>query len=499
MVNSSKNLYLCNNNLTKIFSLMKITTMNGLSMAFASFLIAGSLSAQTTASSVVSYSQGSRADGVSPIGETRSNQDNALGVIGSHDVNIGEVPNNSSSVEFVSLGFLGEIVLEFNDPICNQEGMDLTVYETSYNSPSCAAWPERALVYAAQTDCEDSYVMISPADGICQNADLDLGVLSWAKYIKIVDITNPLLNVFLAPNQDGFDVDAVVGFSSCDGGSFDPGAQYSPNSVFGTPAQGQRKNGTNIPANRSIESRMLGIPQMTDASTPANNYPFYALGYGGTVTLKFPYTILNVAGADIEVFETTFGDNPTRSCASYPEKATFQGSADGSVWFDLNAVATADDAGLILCRDGKLMIPEGEAGLNYIKITDVTSPFGAGSTDGYDIDGIVGLGQCSSSNTDTRQIAPSTEDVIGEGEYGIEIYPNPASDIASISIDAKNNTDNYTITITDVMGRIVSSDVINQGKASFIHNVNITDLTSGIYMVSVESNGTREVTKLIKN
>ena len=49
------------------------------------------------------------------------------------------------------------------------------------------------------------------------------------------------------------------------------------------------------------------------------------------------------------------------------------------------------------------------------------------------------------------------------------------------------------------MGRIVSSDVINQGKASFIHNVNITDLTSGIYMVSVESNGTREVTKLIKN
>lgn len=478
---------------------MKITTLTRLPLVLASMLVAGSMNAQTTASSVVSYTPGQRADGVAPIGVTRGFADNALGNVGSPDVNIGEQANNPSSVEFVSLGFFGEIVLEFNDPICNQEGMDLTVYETSYNSPSCAAWPERALVYAAQTDCEGSYVMISPADGICQNADLDLGVLSWAKYIKIVDITNPLLNVFLAPNQDGFDVDAVVGFSSCDGGSFDPGAQYSPNAVVGTPNQGQRKNGSNVPPNRSIQSRMLGAPQMSDASTPANNYPFYALGYGGSVVLKFPYTILNTAGADIEVFETTFGDNPTRTCASYPEKATFQGSADGNTWFDLMAVPTVDDAGLVLCRDGQLMIPESEAGLNYIKVTDVTVPFGAGSTDAYDIDGIVGLGQCSPSNTDTRQIAPSTEDVIGEGEYGIEIYPNPASDIASISIDAKNNTDNYTITITDVMGRIVSSDVINQGKASFIHNVNITDLTSGIYMVSVESNGTREVTKLIKN
>ncbi len=153
---------------------MKITTMNGLSMAFASFLIAGSLSAQTTASSVVSYSQGPRADGVSPIGVTRSNQDNALGGIGSHDVNIGEVANNSASVEFVSLGFAGTIVLEFDNPICNQEGNDLTVYETSYSSPSCNAWPERALVWAAQVNCEDSYVLISPEEGICQNADLDL-------------------------------------------------------------------------------------------------------------------------------------------------------------------------------------------------------------------------------------------------------------------------------------------------------------------------------------
>lgn len=67
--------------------------------------------------------------------------------------------------------------------------------------------------------------MISPADGICQNADLDLGVLSWAKYIKIEDITNP--TTFLANNQDGYDVDGVVGFATCDGGSYTAGEAFT--------------------------------------------------------------------------------------------------------------------------------------------------------------------------------------------------------------------------------------------------------------------------------
>jgi hypothetical protein len=459
-------------------------------------LAAGNLAAQTTASNVVSYNQGMRADGVSPIGVTRSDANNALGNIGSPDVNIGEVANNSASVEFVSLGFGGEIVLEFANPICNQAGNDLTVYETSYGSPSCAAWPEKALVYASQSLCQP-WTLISPSIGICQNADLDLGVLSWAKYIMIEDITNPLLSVFLSPNQDGFDVDAVVGFSTCDGGAITPGGEYSPNFVV-TGTQGMRKNGSPVPASRSIQSKMLGLPQMSDASTPAASFNFFSLGYTGTTTLKFPYTILNVIGADLAVYETTFGDNPTRSCASYPEKATFEGSADGSVWFNLNAVITVDDNGNTLCRDGQLEIPAGEAGINYIRVTDVTVLFGAGSTDAYDIDGIVGLNQCSTISIGAGRVS-STETEIGEAEYGVEVYPNPAKDIVSINVSSINNKDEYSIKIVDLMGRVLVSEMINNTTGSFMRNMNISELPAGIYVVSVESNGTREVTKLIKN
>ncbi|MFM2286416.1 MAG: hypothetical protein RLZZ543_1913 [Bacteroidota bacterium] len=475
---------------------MKFSTIVRFPLFAAAMFAAGTVGAQVNATSVSSFTQGMRADGVSPIGVTRSNPNNAVGAItANHDANIGEASNNSSSVEFVSLGFGGEIVLEFASPICNQAGSDLTVYETSYGSPSCAAWPEKALVYARQDECQP-WILISSADGICQNADLDLGVLSWAKYVKIEDITNPTLNVFFSSNQDGFDVDGVVGYSSCGGAAVSPADKYSPNAVVSA-AQGLRKNGTAVPANRSIQGRMLGAPQMSDASTPASNYPFYAMGYHGTVTLSFPYTILNVAGADLQVFETTFGDNPSRTCASYPEKAKFEGSIDGSTWFDLDAVVTADDAGAILCRDGKLNIPAAQAGLNYIRVTDVTVLFGAGSTDAYDIDGIVGLGQCG-SNTNPGAGKLATEEEIGEGEFGIEVYPNPASDVASLNVNGLNNTDNYTIKVIDMMGRVVSTEAVNNSTGSFTHNLSINKLTAGVYMITVESNGMREVTKLIK-
>ena len=471
---------------------MKFSTFSSLSMIAAAMLVSGTVGAQVNATSVSEFTQGMRADGVSPIGVTRSNPNNALGAINVNDVNIGEASNNSSSVEFVSLGFGGEIVLEFASPICNQAGNDLTVFETSYGTPSCASWPEKALVYARQDACQP-WILISPADGVCQNASLDLGVLSWAKYVKIEDITNPL--TFLGNNQDGYDVDGVVGYSSCGGADVSAANKYSPDNAFAT--QGLRKNGTPVPANRSNIFKAIGAPQMSDASTSAANYPFFAMGYAGTVILTFPFTILNNAGADIAVYETTFGDNASRNCASYPEKARFEGSADGSTWFDLEAVAADGDAGNVLCRDGQLNIPAGQAGINYIRVTDVSVPFGSNSTDGYDIDGIVGLGQCANTTPPTPGRI-STEEEIGEGEFGIEVSPNPASDFAVLNVSGLNNMENYSIKVIDMMGRVISNETVKNTTGSFSQSININKLTAGIYMISVESNGNREVTKLIK-
>jgi hypothetical protein len=244
---------------------------------------------------------------------------------------------------------------------------------------------------------------------------------------------------------------------------------------------------------------MLGAPQASDVATSAANNNFLSLGYTGTTTLSFPYTIINVAGADVQIYETTFGDNASRSCSNYPEKARFEGSIDGVTFFDLEAEVTADDAGAVLCRDGKLNIPAAYGGINFIKITDVTV-LGTvpGASDGYDVDGILGLNQCAASTNSGRNAESFTE-VIGEGEYGVSVYPNPADKLVSIEINATNSTDNYTVIVTDVMGRVVANEVVlNSASASMIQNMDISALPAGLYLVSVQNNDNIEVTRFVK-
>lgn len=469
-------------------------------MMAAALLSAGAVEAQVYATSSSNYNPGPLADGVSPIASVRPARTNPLNVVGSvdpstNDSNIGEA---SGTVQFVSLGYGGSIELQFATPICNIAGPDFKVWETSYgNSSNCVAWPERAAIYARQDACQP-WILLTPYAGQCLDFEVDLGFLSWASEIRIEDRTDETTPVFQSSNQDAFDVDGIEGYVGCAMPMVNAADKYSPNAVTAN-TQGLRNNGTAVLASRSIQGKMLGAPQMSDVATSAANNNFYAMGYAGSTTLAFPYTIINGAGADLQVYETTFGDNASRSCASYPEKARFEGSIDGVTFFDLEAEVTADDAGAILCRDGKLNIPAAYGGINYIKVTDVTV-LGTvpGLSDGYDIDGIVGLNQCVTSTNSGRNAESFTE-VIGEGEYGVSVYPNPADKLVSIEINATNSTDNYTVIVTDVMGRVVANEVIlNNASSSMIQNMDITALPAGLYLVSVKNNDNIEVSRFVK-
>lgn len=469
-------------------------------MMAASLLFVGTADAQVYATSSSNYNPGPLADGVSPIASVRPARTNPNNVVGpvdpsTNDSNIGE---GSGTVQFVSLGYGGSIELQFATPICNIAGPDFKIWETSYgNSSNCVAWPERAAIYARQDACQP-WILLTPYNGQCLDFEVDLGFLSWASEIRIEDRTDETTPVFQSSNQDAFDVDGIEGYVGCAMPMVNAADKYSPNAVAFI-AQGSRNNGSAVLASRSIQSKMLGAPQASDVATSAANNNFLALGYAGTTTLSFPYTIINVAGADVQVYETTFGDNASRSCANYPEKARFEGSIDGVTFFDLEAEVTADDAGAVLCRDGKLNIPAAYGGINFIKITDVTV-LGTvpGASDGYDVDGILGLNQCAASTNSGRNAESFTE-VIGEGEYGVSVYPNPADKLVSIEINATNSTDNYTVTVIDVMGRVVANEVIlNSASSSMIQNMDISSLPSGLYLVTVKNNDNIEVTRFVK-
>lgn len=140
---------------------------------------------------IVSFRQGTQGNG-RPVRTDRSDARKALGE-----------PQGSDAVgSFVSLGFGGELVLKFTGVVYNREGNDLAVIETSYNGPSCRIYPETAEVFASQDGINWTSIGTNCLDG-----EYDLGALSWAQYIKVVDISDPSR---FNGSGDGFDVDGIV-------------------------------------------------------------------------------------------------------------------------------------------------------------------------------------------------------------------------------------------------------------------------------------------------
>ncbi len=128
----------------------------------------------------------------SAVATSRSNPGSALGVAEDND-----------TINFYSLGMGGELILRFDNTIWNEAGNDLEVFETSFGSPDCTAYPEHVQVFASQngvdwleldTQCQD------------ENLQFDLGTLEWATYVKLVDKSD--LDYFVK-GGDGFDVDGV--------------------------------------------------------------------------------------------------------------------------------------------------------------------------------------------------------------------------------------------------------------------------------------------------
>ncbi|MFN5317267.1 MAG: T9SS type A sorting domain-containing protein [Bacteroidia bacterium] len=417
---------------------------------------------------VISYSQGPVQDLISPVAAARSIVENALGAPENSDATTSPENNN-----FYTLGFGGEIVLKFPYPIKNGDGNDIFVVETTFGSATsnnCSRYPERVRAFASQDGCNWVYL----GEG-CQDTYFDLGGLGWAQYVKLIDVT-PVAN--FAAGGDAYDLDGIICLHGqeenpvpaalADGAS--EVVEYNP---------ALRANGTPIVAARTNAANALGAPQGTDVIN------FVSLGFGGNLTLKFPYVVfVNPAANELSVTETTFG-NP--SCAAYPEKAEFEGSLDGINWVSLGE----------LCLDGQLNT-DAAGPIQYIRISDrsAASSF-TGTADGYDVDGIVVINSLCGPSSAPR----IADDVTTPNEVaGIELYPNPVSDFATVTITTGDMDSFAMITVNNYVGQQISSEKFNVASSSAVtRSIDMSALTNGVYFVTVETNNSREVIKVVKN
>ena len=83
--------------------------------------------------------------------------------------------------------------------------------------------------------------------------------------------------------------------------------------------------------------------------------------------------------------------------------------------------------------------------------------------------------------------------VTGHNDFfknNFSIYPNPVNNVLNISV--KNEMTINSLTITDLNGRVVSS-------SSSSTSIDVSNLSSGVYFVSIETNEGKGTSKFVKN
>ena len=434
------------------------------------------------ASEVISYTPAKRNDGSSIPAANRVST-KALGF-----------PEGDNSTNYVSLGFGGEIVLRFESAVANGTGNDIAITETTLNNQNCNRYPEKVDVFASQDGCH--YTFIGRG---CQDSQFDLGAMTWAKYIKLKDVS-PVNHPFNNEVADGYDLDGIA----CLHGT---AVEINDGLVFGSAQeviqynQGTRKNGSPIHPTRVNPINALGIPQNDDLSID-----FVSLGFNGSLTLKFDYVVFNQEGNDLWVVETSFG---APDCQTYPEAAYFEGSLNGETWYPMG----------IVCLDGTIDIGDGIYAIQYVRISD-RSPMAQfpNSADGFDLDGILVLNEIcqvasnpsgnvnpSSIKQTTNSITPNRISFYDNNEIPDEIAeisvgPNPFQSTFKLHYETGTINEKIDVNIYNYVGQLVYKQLLQIPKNTLSEQeINVEHLPRGVYILSVESSGQKQSLKLIKN
>jgi hypothetical protein len=429
-----------------------------------------------TIQSVVSFQPAKRKDG-SIIPAELTNTQNVLGVPQNSDV--------AGSVNYVSLGFGGEITVMLSNRLANGTGADFRIVETTFSTSPCSRYPEKVDVFVSQDGC--NFVFIGQT---CQDGSFDINGsgFDWIRYVKLHDvsvITHPFQNDLLA---NGFDLDGI----QCINGAASSSAPLNTTFVAGSARTYQNfipANPASIATNRLNPMNATGVPQNNNG-TPVT---FTSLGFGGEITLVFDYAVFDKAGPDLFVTETSGSNN-------YPEKAEFYGSANGINWVLLN---TTED-GVTLEQDGWIDLNGALYSLKYLRIIDRSrrTQFTTGA-DGYDVDGVTVI---NGSNCTSTGISSSsarfyqTENNVADESGVASVYPNPFTHAFAFDFTAGTFDEKVNIQVLSITGQSVYSNQFEVGGQQTISkSIDFSHLPAGIYIMEISSSNGKESMKLIKN
>jgi hypothetical protein len=198
-----------------------------------------------------------------PVRPERTNPQNAVGPAENPPGPDQNVPATIGT--FYSLGLSGlangeaNITLGFDNPICNGPGADLAI---DVREVTREPYPDETVkVYVSQDNVNYFF-----AGTVTKDAAVAMpAAVAVANFVKLVDITNPLVFGGQTPDVDGFDLDAIR--SLCDANNIPPGkleiCKASTNGMSGKLFQYSVAGGAPISVRGGRCSGPITVPSMT--------------------------------------------------------------------------------------------------------------------------------------------------------------------------------------------------------------------------------------------
>lgn len=389
-------------------------------------------------------------------------------------------PDRGDNLNFVALGFGGTLILSMDGEAKALPGVDdLEIVETTFGNNDCESYEERADIYVSQQVVEDAseiddtqFVYVGES---CTNGEFfdvfEATGFTYFTLVKIVDVT-PEEAQF--PDRDGYDVDGLVALNGCDDLTFQtPGECFAAEVI--EYVEGVQDNGSPLFANRTDPSKALGEPARTDENV------FVTLGYGGSITLAFDGIVPNLAGDDLEVVETSFG-NP--GCESYPEYADVYVSQDG-VDFHFARTVCKSDPFVDISAAGPFPY------ITYVKIVnndELSTTF-----DAFDLDGVVAIHNC-----DEDQLTFDAPLTAATGGVILETFPNPS--VGQVNVEFVSDKNNLiTVEVIDMNGRIVETLFRQNANAGQEYRLSFegSNLPNGVYITKLTTESEVVINKVL--
>ncbi|MCW3125229.1 MAG: hypothetical protein JWO03_887 [Bacteroidetes bacterium] len=210
------------------------------------------------------------------------------------------------------------------------------------------------------------------------------------------------------------------------------------------------------------------------ATTFINNGSFstHANMYVGNTSTFYNYRHLNVGG---NFYCGTTG-NFTTSCmvnvlGDWYNSGTISGPVTGCGGFTISGQSF--NSGTV-------------GAIGHIDLCDTSHPVNGIDGNSGTLTGVT-FCQC----TDTCTVAPSGIRKMNEREIAFSLFPNPASDRLQIKFDSEMEA---TITVMNTLGQIIQRSMTAKGAKEA--SLNTATLSTGLYIVTIESRGMRTSRKI---